>query len=294
MGFSFCYTIGMNRVYKKIYYGFIIAGVLLSVSFLISGIQRDDSLRVIFLDVGQGDATLIITPHGRTVLIDAGKYPGLGTSLARYMPLSDRDIDMVIGTHPDLDHIGGLDSIFQEYAVDIFLHSGYIEDSLVYRNLIRQISDTTTRIKTAQAGQRFTLDTDIYLDILSPYPSITFEEKNEHSVIVRLVYGEHQFLLTGDASVHNEQQLIDVYGKDILQSDVLKVGHHGSQTSTAESFIDIVSPTYAIISAGCDNSFGHPHQEVLNRLFAHQIEIGETCRLGDMVFKSDGVHMTME
>jgi competence protein ComEC len=284
----------MNRVYKKIYYGFIIAGLLFSVSFLISGIQRDTTLRVIFLDVGQGDATLIITPRGRTVLIDAGKYPGLGKSLSRYIPLSDRDIDMVIGTHPDLDHIGGLDSIFQEYAVDIFLHSGYVEDSLVYRNLIHDISDTTTRTATAQAGQRFTLDTGIYLDILSPYPSITFEEKNEHSVIVRLVYGEHQFLLTGDASIHNEQQLMDVYGQDILHSDVLKIGHHGSQTSTAESFVDMVAPTYAVISAGCDNAFGHPHQEVLNRLFARQIIIEETCRSGDIVFHSNGIHLTTE
>lgn len=284
----------MNVPYKKIYYGAVVGLVLVSFFFVVKAFKQNDQLQVVFLDVGQGDATLIMTPRGRSVLIDAGKYPGIGTSLSKYMPWSDRSLDMVIGTHPDLDHVGGLDSVFQEYQVDIFLHSGYVEDSLMYRNLITDITHTDTRIATAQAGQRFVLGPELYLDILSPYPDIAFEEKNEHSVIVRLVYGDHQFLLTGDASVHNEQQLMDVYGAGVLQSDVLKIGHHGSQTSTAEAFVDMLSPKYGIISAGCDNSFGHPHQSVLNRLFSRKITILETCKVGDVVFYSDGINLIME
>lgn len=284
----------MTIPHSKIYYTAVLILLSIVVFFGVQNVKRESNLKVVFLDVGQGDATLIMTPHGRTVLIDAGKYPGLGTALSDHMSWSDRDLDIVIATHPDLDHIGGLDSVFQEYDVDTFLHSGYVEDSLVYRNLTADISETNTRIATAQAGQSFELEPGLYLDILSPYSNIAFEEKNEHSVIVRLSYGGHQFLLTGDASVHNEQQLMDVYGVEALESDVLKIGHHGSQTSSAEAFLDMVSPSYGVISAGCDNSFGHPHQAVLNRLFSRSIEILETCKEGDIVFVSNGINLTTE
>lgn len=274
----------MSVTKHKLYYVSILILVSILLFFIYKNFSFDNSLRVIFLDVGQGDAALIVTPNGRTALIDAGRYGGLGKSISNYTPSSRRDINLAIATHMDADHVGGFSSIIDEYDIDIFIHSGFPDDSLLTRNLIQKVNNSEIKTKAALAGDRIVLDRGVYIDILSPYSGIDFESKNEHSIVVRLSYGESSFLFMGDASIFNEQEIMNVYGTEIIDSDVLKVGHHGSKTSTSKSFIEMVSPRYGIISASCDNSFGHPHQSVLNTLFERGVKISSTCEEGDIEF----------
>ena len=246
-----------------------------------------DSLRVVFLDVGQGDATLITTPNGRQVLIDAGAKNNLGTQLARYMRLTDRSLDLVIMTHPDLDHVGGMVSLIDRYDIDLIMHSGLLAGAPIYAAIAERITQKEIKTITAEAGQIVTLDDGVYLEIYSPYSGFESLEANDFSIIARLIYGDTSIMLMGDATKINEYEIIDTYGEH-LQSDILKVGHHGSQTSSSDQFIKTVSPQYAIISAGCNNRFGHPHGQVLATLFTYQVEIFDTCNDGDIIFESEG------
>lgn len=244
-------------------------------------------LEIVFLDVGQGDATLITTPRGRQILIDAGAKNNLGSIISKYMSVSDRSLDMVIMTHPDLDHVGGMISLVDRYAIDVIMHSGLLAGAPIYPAIAQRINQYSIPTLTAHAGQVIEIDKDIYLEIYSPYTGYESLEANDYSIVVRLVYGNTSALLTGDATKSVEYELVHTYG-DLLQSDILKVGHHGSQTSTSEMFVETVTPKYGVISASCDNRFGHPHGNVLATLFSAQAHILDTCNNGDIIFESDG------
>ena len=261
--------------------------VIASVWISVFAFNKKNILEVVFLDVGQGDATLIITPNGRQVLIDAGAKNNLGSKLAVHMPISDRSLDLVIMTHPDLDHIGGMISLVDRYVIDLVMHSGLLAGAPVYAAVADRIHQKEIQTITAEAGQMITLDTDVYLEIYSPYTGFESLEPNDFSIITRLVYGGTSVMLTGDATKLNEYEIVDTYSNR-LKSDILKVGHHGSKTSTSELFIETVDPEYGIISAGCDNRFGHPHGSVLATLFTYRVQVLDTCNEGDIVFESDG------
>ena len=255
----------------------------ISLSFVFRGQKK---LEVVFLDVGQGDAIFITSVTGKQVLIDGGKYADVDTKIAAYMPFYDRSIDVVIATHPDLDHIGGLNTIIDRYDVDLFIHSGLLAGVSAYQELADSIIRSDTEIVTAQSGQTISIDEGTYIEILAPYPGVVSDDANEHSAIVRLVYGDTSVLLTGDASIFNEHDLVSVYGKRI-ESDILKLGHHGSKTSSSSLFLETVDPEYAVVSAGCGNNFGHPYADVIKRVEAQGINIHDTCKQGDIVFRSD-------
>lgn len=244
-------------------------------------------LKVIFLDVGQGDATLIITPNGRSIVIDTGPKNNLGSLIAPYLSLTDHDIDLLILTHPDLDHIGGTLSLLKNYKVKQLMHSGLLAGADMYEAIATAI--TTERIPSfaGRVGQVVQLDKNVYLEIYSPTPSLESFEPNDYSIVSRLVYNNTSVMLMGDASTIIEHDVSEVYGNHII-SDILKIGHHGSQTSTGDFFLDTVQPKTAIISAGCNNRFGHPHSEVVARLFIYQVTVLDTCSQGDIEFHSDG------
>lgn len=245
-------------------------------------------VQVHFLDVGQGDAAFIQTPSGVQVLIDGGRDGTVLRELSKVLPLWDRTLDMVVGTHPDMDHIGGLIDVLSYYEVGTILtteNKGESSEAELYTQLV---AEEKAEIIYARRGQEFTLDASTTLRVLFPETDPQKLESNTSSIVVQLVHGSSTFLFTGDSPKSIEEYLVLVEGEH-LQSDVLKVGHHGSRTSTSELFLDEVRPDYAVISAGKDNSYGHPHVEVTDALFNARVEILETAQEGSISFLSDGI-----
>jgi len=203
------------------------------------------------------------------------------------MPFYDRSIDIVIATHPDADHIGGLPEVLTRVDVETIFRSGVINDTGVFRALNNAIAATGVSEVLARRGMEITLDQNVFLRILFPDRNVSGIGSNDASIIVQLVYGETEFLLTGDSPKKIEKYLVSLDGKN-LESDVLKAGHHGSKTSTSELFLGFVSPEYTVISAGMDNRYGHPHKEVLTFLEQFDISTLNTATAGTVIFTSDG------
>ncbi len=227
-------------------------------------------LTVAFLDVGQGDSIYIEAPNGHQLLIDGGPDRGVLRELGSVMPFWDRSLDVVIGTHPDKDHIGGLISVVKNYRIGTYIDSGFVSDTETYEIIEEYVSaKPKTKQLVAQSRMRIDLDKEkgVYAEVLWPKGNAQeIEERNDASVTIRLVYGETEVLLTGDAGIAIERELMKNYDEEKLEADILKLGHHGSKTSSDARFLDLVGPEIAIISAGKDNRYGHPHESVISRL----------------------------
>ncbi|MEX2052217.1 MAG: MBL fold metallo-hydrolase [Candidatus Paceibacterota bacterium] len=249
-------------------------------------------LTVAMLDIGQGDAIFIESPTGVQVLIDAGPPRKILGELSRMMPFFDRSLDAFIATHPDQDHTGGFGDVLKDYKVGLFLESGGISDSKVYQNLKGEIKNKNIPSVLARRGMLLHLGGGAVIEIIFPDRDVSLWETNDGSIVARLVYGETTVLLTGDSSLESEKVILANSSVPALRSDVLKVGHHGSRTSSSYNLVKTVLPKYALISSGKDNSYGHPHQEVLELLDSFGVEILRTDRLGTIIMKSDGVQET--
>lgn len=261
--------------------------VLLAVAAVYEHTLGDDEyLTVAFLDVGQGDAIYIETPNGAQMLIDGGKGRAVLRQLGSMMPFFDRSIDVVLATHPDEDHIGGLPEVFDRYRIGSYLDPGLNDQSATYETIIHAVQMRHIPHTVARTGMRITLEDGVVLEILFPDRELYGVDANTTSVVARLVYGDTEFLLTGDAPEAVEEYLVALDPAS-LQSDVLKLGHHGSRTSSSEKFLLAVQPALAIISAGKDNSYGHPHKEVTERLSQLRIPSLATSD-GTVILKSDG------
>lgn len=245
-------------------------------------------LCVVFLDVGQGDAIFIQSPSGKQMLIDSGRDSSVLRQLGEVMSFSDRDLDYVLATHPDADHIGGLASVLDRFSVSEVIRTENESETGVWEVAERKVGEEGAVVHFARRGQRYDLGNNVYLEILFPDIDASELESNTASIVARLVYGDTAFMLTGDSPKSIEEYLVLVEGEH-LQSDVLKAGHHGSRTSTSELFLAEVDPDYAVISAGRDNSYGHPHLEVTDLLFNFGVETLSTAEVGNVVFWSDGV-----
>lgn len=232
-------------------------------------------LTISFLDVGQGDAIFIESPTRRQVLIDGGPAGRLAAPLAKAMPWYDRSIDVVIATHPDADHIGGLPYVFERYKVEQFMEPGVKGDTGVAREVEFRVQKEGSRALLARRGQTIDLGGGAKLEILFPDRDVSAMETNDASIIAKLIYGSTTVMLTGDAPEKIEKYLMGL-SPVLLDADILKLGHHGSKTSSSEEFLRAVSPNLAVISAGLNNRYGHPHQEVVDRLNALQIKILRT------------------
>lgn len=249
--------------------------------------ETGGNLKVAFLDVGQGDAIFIQSPNGNQVLIDGGPNKAVLRELSKIMPFYDRSIDLVIESHPDSDHIAGLVDVLKRYDVGAVVESGVETESAIYSELelAREKKDVPKIL--ARNGMRINFNDGAYFDILFPDRDVFDFEPNDASVVGKLVYGENSFLLTGDSPKKIEKYLVSLYGKG-LAVDVLKTGHHGSHTSTAESFLGYANPKYAVISVGKDNSYGHPRAEVLDLLSRFEAKVLRTDEQGTIVMESDG------
>ena len=253
--------------------------------------DRARRLTVSCLNVGQGDAIFIDAPSGRQVLIDGGPSGGgLLRRLSAVMPFYDRSIDVVITTHPDADHITGLIEVLERYKVSYIIQSSVLGSTPTWDTLEDTIAADEkrgTRVITALRGQVFDLGNGAFLEILSPDRPVPHLDTNDGCVVVRLVYGTTSFMLSCDAPQSVEKYLVSLDGAS-LKSDVLKAGHHGSRTSSSPLFVGFVSPQWAVYSRGCDNSYGHPHKEVVELFARFSIPTLDTCEEGTVTFVSDG------
>lgn len=281
----------MERARKYLPYISLIILIILTTSIWFLIFQHNNKyLKVVFLDVGQGDAIYIEAPNGRQMLIDGGPDAKLLSSLAKVMPFADRSIDMILTTHPDQDHIGGFPLLLDNYKVTSIIENGTVSTTAVSDSLEEKITKKKINKIIARRGMHIILDAEknIYFDILFPDRDISKMDSNDGSVVGKLVYGNNSFMLTGDAPLYTEN-LIEWNEKDsTLKSDVLKLGHHGSRTSSSILWLEKVNPKVAIISAGKNNKYGHPHQELLDRLLSLKIPFLSTADLGNIIFESDG------
>jgi competence protein ComEC len=253
---------------------------------------RADELSVTFLDVGQGDAIFIESPTGVQVLIDGGPNASVLRALSEEMGFLDRSIDIVIATHADKDHIGGLVDVLDRYEVAEVVMTENRSATNADNAFIERVEQEGAEVVIARRGLAYELGDGALLTVLFPDRDPSFLETNTASIVARLTYGTSEFLFTGDSPIAIEEHL--VASGITLESDVLKVGHHGSRTSTSEHFVQSVRPQYAIISAGKDNSYGHPHIEVMNTLERPGVISKNTAEEGSITFVSDGTMVHLE
>lgn len=250
------------------------------------GFEEPDTLAVSFLDVGQGDAIFIETPNGAQMLIDGGPNKKVLSELGDIMPFQDRSIDIVLLTHPHEDHVVGLIEVLDRYDVGMIIDAGILYDSGAFRSWNDAVRNENATYIRAQRGMRARLSADTWFDILLPKTAANVLQDNIHDAMVvgKLVYGDTCFIFTGDMERDLE---FDLLGDDI-GCEVLKVGHHGSKTSTSDAFLNAVSPVVAVISAGKENKFGHPHDVVIKKLMSEHISLFGTYKDGLITIFSDG------
>lgn len=284
--------------YFKKYLPYILIIVLFLSAFFIwykiyTESNQTNYLTVAFLDVGQGDAIYIEAPNGKQMLVDGGPDGKILQKLAEVMPFGDRSIDVVLATHADMDHIGGLSFVLDNYHISNIIENGATSQTKIYEDLEQEVSKNKIKKIIAQRGMRIILDKEknIYFDILFPDRSISEMESNDGSIVGKLVYGEESFMLTGDATIYTENLISWNENSEKLHSKILKLGHHGSKTSSSILWLEDVDPDFAIISAGKNNRYGHPSQEVLDRLDNLNIPYLETSKEGNIIFKTDGVSL---
>jgi competence protein ComEC len=270
------------------------AGAVVLLVWLAVGALPDGRLRVAFLDVGQGDAVLVTLPDGRQLLIDGGPAAtDLNWRLGQHMPFWDRTLEMVVNTHPDADHLAGLVSLFDRFRLEQAVVSDVGARSALYREWESALDQAGIAPMVGQAGMRLDLGSGVWAEVLNPGPAAYHtDEPNNHSVALRLAYGQVSFLLPGDIETPVEQAL--VRGGAALAATVLKSGHHGSKTSSSEAFLAAVDPQVVVISVGADNGFGHPSPEVLGRYAALGLPVLRTDERGTIEFITDGQRLWVE
>ena len=244
-------------------------------------------LEVHYMDIGQGDATLIKT-GGHAMLIDAGNN-SKGTAVQNYLKKQGVEkLDYVIGTHPDADHIGGLDVVIYKFDCGKVLLPKYKKDTKTYEDVENSLKSKSYKAVNPSVGDKFQLG-DASFTVIAPADR-KFDNANDYSIAIRLEYGKNSFLFVGDAEEESEEEMLK--SSQILDADVYKVSHHGSKTGTSEDFLKMVNPAYAVISCGEDNSYGHPHAEVMNLLRKDGVKVFRTDEQGTIVAVSDGEKIT--
>ncbi len=268
---------------------FLISCVLAVVTVLTSSVAPDSLASVSMLNVGQGDSFLIEAPNGAQMLVDGGRDATELSELSKLMKWNDKKIDVVVATHPDADHIAGLVDVVKRYDVGLFLTSDVYSDTQTYKSLLEAVAEKKIPSYFVRAGMKLDLDqvNKESFTVLFPDRDTHDWETNSASVVGRLDIGDRSALFTGDSPIAIERYLVQKDPK-VLDVDILKLGHHGSKTSSSVEFLKATSPSLALISAGVNNSYGHPHKEVLDRLQTLAIPWVSTQESGTVVFETDG------
>ena len=245
-------------------------------------ITYDGNLHIYYLDVGQADSTFILLPNGENMLIDAGTKDN-GKDIVNVLDtLGVNNIDYLVGTHPHTDHIGGMQQVIENFDIGKIYMPKASSNTATYKNLLQSIKKNGYTITTAKAGVEILYDDSLSATIVAPNSS-TYDDLNNYSAIIKLTYGLISFIFAADAEKLSEDEI-----RTNIKCDVLKVGHHGSSTSTSKNFLKKTEPEYAIISCGANNDYGHPHKEVIQRLNNAGISTYRTDLNGTIEAISDG------
>lgn len=244
---------------------------------------KNSKMMVHFIDVGQGDS-ILVESDGRYMLIDAGEN-NKGTTVVNYLKDQGVDkLDYIIGTHPHSDHIGGMDTVLNSFSVGKVIMPDTIHTTQTFEDVLDAIDKNNIKITKAKVGNQYTIGNAEFV-IISPNGS-DYNDLNNYSIGIKLTNGSDIFLLVGDAEAISENEMMK--NGISLKADVLKLGHHGSAYSSQSNFLDQVKPKYAVVSAGEDNQYGHPHQETVQRIKDRDIPLYRTDQQGTIVFTSDG------
>ena len=249
---------------------------------------NNDLLKVHYLDVGQGDSIFVELPNNETMLIDAAESYQSENIINYLKNLNYKKIDYVIGTHPHTDHIGGLKDIINTFEIGKIYMPKVISTTKTYESLLMAIKDKNLKINTAKAGTSI-IDTDaLKINILAPNNS-TYTELNNYSVVTKITYGTTKFLFMGDAEKLSENEI-----KENVTADVIKIGHHGSNTSSSIDFIKKVNAKYGIISVGLNNKYNLPKEETITNWENSGTKIYLTSTNGTIRASSDGTNIKIE
>lgn len=268
--------------------------ILAGVAFFQSA-EDNGKLAVNFFDVGQGDAILIKTPEQQKILIDGGPSNVVAQKLGEVLPFYDRKIDLIILTHPHADHLDGLIEVLKRYEVKKILSTGVTHTTPDYLAWLEEIKNQNVPMEIAMAGQIIDFGGGVKMEILYPAEDLvgkSVENLNDTSIVAKLIFGQTSFLFTGDAETEVEEKLIS--GGADLKANVLKVGHHGSKNATSDNFLEKVQASFAVISSGADNRFGHPNAMTIKRLENIGAEIFRTDEEGNVKMVSDGMKIEIK
>lgn len=249
---------------------------------------------IYYLDVGQADSQLVRLPNGVNILIDAGDR-GTANQIVPYLKnLGVSKIDLLIATHPHADHIGGMANVIEGLEIGkVYLPrvaDSQTPTTKTYENMLKAISDKNLKITQAKAGMTVYEGGGAKVEFLAPN-SQKYDDLNNYSVVTKLTYGNTSFLFTGDAESESEAEMLK-NDPESLACDVLKLGHHGSSTSSSDRFLETVQPRYGVISCGVDNDYGHPHREIVNKMDDFQVITYRTDTQGTILAASDGSKIT--
>lgn len=250
--------------------------------------QINENIKIHFIDVGQGDSIFIELPNNETMLIDAGESSKEEVVSEYINTLGYNKINYVIGTHPHSDHIGGLAHIINSFNIEKIYMPKALSTSKTYENLLNTIYKNKKNIITAKAGIKIIDEDNLKINILAPNNN-NYSNLNNYSVVIKINYKSKSFLFMGDAEILSENEILTD-----VSADIIKIGHHGSDTSSSESFLSKVNPKYAIIMVGENNKYNHPNQTILDRLERNNIITYRTDLNGNIVITSDGNEINVE
>jgi competence protein ComEC len=253
-------------------------------------ISSKNFIKVSYIDVNQGDSILVQVNH-KNLLIDSGPIESV-SKLMHYLRKQNIDkLDYVVATHPHEDHIGGMSAVIKKYPIRKFYAPKKITQTKTFENMVNSLKSKNLKIDVARPGINLDLGKSVRCEILAPI-SNNYESLNNYSAVIKITYGNSKFLFMGDAEKLSENELLE-NGYD-LSCDILKIGHHGSSSSSSKPFLDATNPKIAIISCGKNNDYGHPHHQTLNELKKRKIQIYRTDVDGSVVFLSDGNNIVKE
>lgn len=249
--------------------------------------NSEDNLKVHFIDVGQGDSIFIELPNDEVMLIDAGESSEEEKVYNYITDLGYNNIDYVVGTHPHTDHIGGLEYIINNISVENIYMPKAVSTSKTYESLLNTISNKNLKVKVAKANVSIISSDNLSVNIIAPN-SESYSNLNNYSAVIKIDYYNNSFLFMGDAEVLSEEEITSD-----VQADVIKVGHHGSDSSSSLEFLNKVKPKYAIISVGANNQYDHPYDSILSRYESIGAQVYRTDLDGTIVATSDGTNINI-
>ena len=253
-------------------------------------ISTGNELKVHFIDVGQGDS-ILVQFKDKNLLIDAGPRSSSNDLLKYLKGINLTKLDYVVATHPHEDHIGGMPEIIKNFEIGEFYAPKKQASTKIFQTMVEDLKKKNHKINVAKAGVSLDMDSDISVEMIAPNSS-DYENVNNYSAVIKVTYKDTSFLFTGDAEKLSEKEILQK--KYDIKADVLKLGHHGSSTSSSKEFLDKVNPKIAVASLGKNNDYGHPHKEIIKAMKDRKISFYRTDELGTIVLKSDGKNITKE